>query len=70
MAEEEKRPEDGQLSEAAQAVTEEQLDYEYIQNLIDYIESLQDEESIDREELTSLNEELDAIFEKLRSMGN
>lgn len=70
VAEEEKRPEDGQLSEAAQAVTEEQLDYEYIQNLIDYIESLQDEESIDREELTSLNEELDAIFEKLRSMGN
>ncbi len=62
--------EDGQLSEAAQAVREDQLDYEYIQNLIDYIESLQDAEAIDREELTSLNEELDAIFERLRSMGN
>ncbi len=59
-----------ELSEAAKAVTAEQLDYEYIQNLIDYIESLQDAESIDREELDSLNEELDAIFEKLRSMGN
>ena len=58
------------LSDAAKAVTEDQLDYEYIQNLIDYIESLQDAEAIDREELTSLNEELDAIFERLRSMGN
>lgn len=63
-------PEKPPLSEAAKAVSEQQLDYEYIQNLIDYIESLQDAESIDREELTSLNEELDAIFERLRSMGN
>ena len=58
------------LSEAAKAVTEDQLDYEYIQNLIDYIESLEEAGSIDREELQSLNEELDAIFERLRSMGN
>ena len=63
----EEKPE---LSEAAKAVTEEQLDYEYIQNLIDYIESLEEAGSIDREELMSLNEELDAIFERLRSMGN
>lgn len=59
-----------ELSPAAQAVTEEQLDPEYIQNLIDYIESIQSGEDIDEEELRSLNEELDAIFEKLRSMGN
>ncbi len=58
------------LSPAAQAVTEDQLDLEYIQNLIDYIESLQEAGSVNREEYTSLNEELDAIFEKLRSMGN
>lgn len=58
------------LSEAAKAVTEDQLDYEYIQNLIDYIESLEEAGSIDREELQSLNEELDAIFERLRSMEN
>lgn len=63
-------PDKAPLSDAAKAVTEDQLDYEYIQNLIDYIESLQDAEAIDREELTSLNEELDAIFERLRSMGN
>ncbi len=58
-----------QLSPAAQAITEEQLDPEYIQNLIDYIDSLQSADDIDRDELKSLNEELDAIFEKLGSMG-
>lgn len=57
-----------ELSPAAQAVTEEQLDPEYIQNLIDYIESIKSEEDIENEELDSLNLELDAIFEKLRSM--
>ena len=62
--------EDPPLSPAAQAVTEAQLDFEYIQNLIDYIESLEGEDAINRDEYTSLNEELDAIFEKIRSMGN
>ncbi len=59
-----------ELSPAAQAVTEEQLDPEYIQNLIDYIDSLSSADDIDKEELKSLNDELDAIFEKLRSIGN
>ena len=57
-----------ELSAAAQAVTEEQLDPEYIQNLIDYISSLENGESINKEELESLNKELDAIFEKLRAV--
>ena len=57
-----------ELSPAAQSVTQEQLDPEYIQNLIDYIESIKSEEDIDYEELSSLNKELDAIFERLRSM--
>lgn len=59
-----------ELSPAALAVTEEQLDPEYIQNLIDYIESIKSEEDIETEEYISLNEELDAIFERLRSMEN
>ncbi len=63
-----KEPEEVELSPAAQAVTEEQLDPEYIQNLIDYIESIKSEEDIETEELISLNEELDAIFERLRSI--
>ncbi len=58
-----------ELSPAAQAITEEQLDPEYVQNLIDYIESIKSEEDIDQEEFNSLNAELDAIFEKMRSMG-
>ena len=63
-------PEAPPLSPAAQALTEAQLDFEYIQNLIDYIESLEGEDAINRDEYTSLNEELDAIFERVRSMGN
>ena len=50
------------------AVTEEQLDPEYIQNLIDHIAQLKNEEGqIDEKELARLNSELDSILTKLRS---
>ena len=49
-------------------VTEEQLDPEYIQNLIDHIAQLKNEEGqIDEKELARLNSELDSILTKLRS---
>ncbi|MCR5762812.1 MAG: nucleotidyltransferase domain-containing protein [Treponema sp.] len=57
-----------ELSPEALAVTEEQLDPEYIQNLLDYIESIKSEDDIESDEFVSLNEELDAIFERLQSM--
>lgn len=43
------------------------LDTEYIQNLIDKIDSLQsDSQNVDKEEIERLNAELDAIFKVLR----
>ncbi len=44
-------------------VTEEQLDPEYIQNLLDHIASLSND--VDKEELARLNSELDSILAKL-----
>lgn len=43
-----------------------QLDPEYIQNLIDRIDSLQSGDNVDKKEIERLNAELDAILEKLR----
>ena len=43
-----------------------QLDPEYIQQLIDRIDSLQSSKDVNREEIKHLNAELDAILEKLR----
>ncbi len=48
-------------------VTDKQLDLEYIQNLIDRINSLNsDPNLVDRSEVRRLNAELDAILEKIR----
>lgn len=47
----------------------EKLNYQYIQSLIDRINSLEgDDQNLDRNELLRLNAELDAILEKLRQM--
>lgn len=43
-----------------------QLDPEYIQNLIDRIDSLQSSKDVNKKEIQRLNAELDAILEKLR----
>ena len=48
-------------------VTEKQLDFEYIQNLINRIDALETTgDDIDRNELRQLNAELDAILAALR----
>lgn len=50
-----------------QNVTEKQLDFEYIQNLINRIDALESTDAdIDRNELRQLNSELDAILAALR----
>lgn len=50
-------------------ITENQLDPEYIQNLIDRINALNsDPKVVDRTEVRQLNAELDAILERLRRM--
>ena len=43
-----------------------QLDPEYIQQLIDKIDSLQSSKDVNKKEIMRLNAELDAILEKLR----
>ncbi len=50
-----------------QNVTEKQLDFEYIQNLINRIDALESTDTdVDRNELRQLNSELDAILAALR----
>lgn len=49
-----------------QPIKDYQLDPEYIQRLIDRIDSLQSSKNVDQRELRKLNNELDAILEKLR----
>ena len=47
-------------------VTAEMMDADYIQDLIDHIQILQDDENeVDKAELDSLNEELDTILKRL-----
>jgi hypothetical protein len=48
-------------------VSKEQLDPQYIQDLLDHIAALENEEgAVDSEEIKRLNAELDAIFDELR----
>ena len=50
-------------------VTDDQLDPDYIQNLLDRIASLESDPAlVDKSEVRELNDELDAILAKLRSM--
>lgn len=59
------REEAGVRESLVNEITEEQLDTEYIQSLLDHIAALSAESSVDDEELGRLNSELDAILEKL-----
>lgn len=54
--------------DSARVITQNQLTNEYIQNLLDRIQALEDSgASINREELLMLNAELDAILEYIRN---
>ena len=53
-------------SKEAFVKTREMMDADYIQDLIDHIQILQDDENeVDKAELDSLNEELDTILKRL-----
>ncbi len=62
MSPEEAGIHDSEIEKDNVEVSQEQLDPEYIQNLLDYIATLQENGDTDSEELARLNSELDSIF--------